>query len=112
MNLLDFVNLTTISIILMFVGTVGIVWLVKPLDKIIMLSILEGGFFVAVVSFKYLDVAFVVALLSPISIIIFLLALIKVNEVRAKNKKNIGNDSNFDDSDIFDDSNTDEIGGS
>ncbi|MDR2830286.1 MAG: DUF2108 domain-containing protein [Methanobrevibacter sp.] len=84
MNVLDFITLTNISIILMGSGALGIMFLVEPLDKIIMLSLLEGGLFGAVVSFKYLDVAFVIALLSPVSIFVFLLALIKINEIRSK----------------------------
>ena len=35
-----------------------------------------------IVSFKYLDVAFLTAVLDPLSIIVFLLALIKINNVR------------------------------
>lgn len=84
MNILDFITLTNISIVLMVVGAWGIMFLVEPLDKIIMLSLLEGGLFGAVVSFRYLDVAFVMALLSPVSIFVFLLALIKINEIRSK----------------------------
>jgi len=87
MNILDFITLTNISISLMVVGALGIMFLVKPLDKIIMLSLLEAGLFGAVVSFKYLDVAFIMALLSPISIIVFLLSLIKINEIRTKKEK-------------------------
>ncbi|MDR2873529.1 MAG: EhaD family protein [Methanobrevibacter sp.] len=91
MNFLDFINLTNISIFLMLIGALGIALMGKPLDKIIMLSVLEGGFFTAIVSFKYLDVAFIVTVLSPISIIVFLLALIKIKEIRDKkvNEKGI-----------------------
>ncbi|MDR1819973.1 MAG: EhaD family protein [Methanobrevibacter sp.] len=87
MNILDFITLTNVSISLMVIGALGIMFLVKPLDKIIMLSLLEAGLFGAVVSFKYLDVAFIMALLSPISIIVFLLSLIKINEIRSKKVK-------------------------
>jgi energy-converting hydrogenase A subunit D len=75
----------------MLIGALGIALMGKPLDKIIMLSVLEGGFFTAIVSFKYLDVAFIVTVLSPISIIVFLLALIKIKEIRDKkvNEKGI-----------------------
>ena len=65
--MLEFIDLTTISIALMIIGAIGVVLLKKPLDK---------------VSFKYLDVAFLTAVLDPLSIIVFLLALIKINEVR------------------------------
>ena len=80
--MLEFIDLTTISIALMIIGAIGVVLLKKPLDKVIMVSILEAGLFLAIVSFKYLDVAFLTAVLDPLSIIVFLLALIKINEVR------------------------------
>ena len=80
--MLEFINVTTISIALMIIGAIGVVLLKKPLDKVIMVSILEAGLFLAIVNFKYLDVAFLTAVLDPLSIIVFLLALIKINEVR------------------------------
>lgn len=82
--MLEIINISTISIVLMIVGAIGIVLLKKPLDKVIMVSILEAGFLLAVVAFKYLDVAFVMAILDPLSIIVFLLALIKINDGRLK----------------------------
>ena len=85
MDTLSFINLNTISLILMFIGAIGMIFLSKPLDKVIMLSMLEAGFLAAVVSFKYLDVAFIIAILGPISIFIILLSLIKINEIRQKN---------------------------
>lgn len=81
-QMLEFIDLTTISIALMIIGAIGVVLLKKPLDKVIMVSILEAGLFLAIVSFKYLDVAFLTAVLDPLSIIVFLIALIKINEVR------------------------------
>ena len=80
--MLEFINMTTISIALMIIGAIGVVLLKKPLDKVIMVSVLEAGLFLAIVIFKYLDVAFLTAVLDPLSIIVFLLALIKINEVR------------------------------
>ena len=80
--MLEFIDLTTISIALMVIGAIGVVLLKKPLDKVIMVSILEAGLVLAIVSFRYLDVAFLTAVLDPLSIIVFLLALIKINEVR------------------------------
>jgi energy-converting hydrogenase A subunit D len=88
MNPLDFINITTISIVLLIIGALGIILLVKPLDKIIMFVLMEGGFLLAIVSFKYLDVALVVALFGPISTVIFLLSMIKLNEIRQRNKNN------------------------
>ena len=51
--MLEFIDLTTISIALMIIGAIGVVLLKKPLDKVIMVSILEAGLFLAIVSFKY-----------------------------------------------------------
>jgi energy-converting hydrogenase A subunit D len=89
MNPLDFIDLTNISLLLMIIGALGIIFLSKPLDKVIMLSLLEAGFFGVVVVFKYLDVAFIIALLSPISIIIFLMSFIKINEIRSRKDTSI-----------------------
>ena len=91
--MLEFIDLTTISIALMIIGAIGVVLLKKPLDKVIMVSVLEAGLFLAIVSFRYLDVAFITAVLDPLSIIVFLLALIKINEVR---KSNLEDYSTFD----------------
>ena len=76
-----------IAIALMVIGAFGVIFMKKPLDKVIMVSILEAGLFLAIVSFKYLDVAFLTAVLDPLSIIVFLLALIKINEVRKSKLK-------------------------
>lgn len=82
MNPLDFINLTTISIAIMFISALGLIALVKPVDKIIMLSLLEGGFFLTLVSTKYLDVALVVAFFQLISTVIIIVAVIKINDIR------------------------------
>ena len=74
-----------ISIALMVIGAVGIILLKKPLDKVIMFSILDAGFVLAVVLFKYLDVALFAALIGPLSTVVFILAIVKINEIR-KNK--------------------------
>jgi energy-converting hydrogenase A subunit D len=71
-----------ISIALMVIGAFGIVLLKKPLDKVIMFSILDAGFVLAVVLFKYLDVAFFAALIGPLSTVVFILAIVKINEIR------------------------------
>lgn len=80
--MLEFINLTTISFALMAIGAIGVALLKKPLDKVIMLSVLEAGFFLAIVAFKYLDVALIVAILDPLSIVVFLLALMKIDKIR------------------------------
>ena len=88
MILLEFLSITLISIILMVIGALGIILLIKPLDKIIIFSVMEAGFFLAVVSFGYLDVALVIALFAPISVVTFLLSFIKINDIRKRNKNN------------------------
>ena len=53
-----------IAIALMLIGAFGVILLKKPLDKVIMFSIMDAGFLLIVVLFRYLDVAMFVAL-SP-----------------------------------------------
>lgn len=84
---LDFVNLTTISAALALIGTVGIIALPKPLDKVIMFALLQGGFVGMIVAAKYLDVAMAAAIFDPIATIILLIGIIKINEVRKKNQE-------------------------
>ena len=67
-----------IAIALMLIGAVGIILLKKPLDKVIMFSILDAGFLLSVVLFKYLDVALFVALSGPLSTLVFILAMVKI----------------------------------
>ena len=74
-----------ISIALMLIVAFGIIFLKKPLDKVIMFTILDAGFVLAVVLFKYLDVAMFAALADPLSTLVFILAIVKINEIR-KNK--------------------------
>lgn len=76
--------ISLVSIALMIIGTLGILLLAKPLDKVIMFSILDAGFLLAVVLFKYLDVAMFVALSAPLSTVIFLLSIVKINDIRKK----------------------------
>ena len=74
---------------LMLIGAFGVIFLKKPLDKVIMFSILDAGFVLAVVAFKYLDVAMFAALTDPLATLIFILAIVKINEIR-KNKVKSG----------------------
>lgn len=74
-----------IAMALMVIGAFGIIFLKKPLDKVIMFSILDAGFVLVVVAFKYLDVAMFAALVNPLSTLVFILAIVKINEIR-KNK--------------------------
>ena len=74
-----------IAIALMVIGAFGIIFLKKPLDKVIMFTILDAGFVLAVVLFKYLDVAMFAALAGPLSTLVFILSIVKIKEIR-KNK--------------------------
>ena len=74
-----------IAMALMVIGAFGIIFLKKPLDKVIMFSILDAGFVLVVVAFKYLDVAMFAALVDPLSTLVLILAIVKINEIR-KNK--------------------------
>ncbi len=75
---------TIIAIALMIIGSFGIIFLKKPFDKVIMFSILDAGFVLAVVLFKYLDVALFIALADPIATIVYLIAIVKIKEIRSK----------------------------
>jgi len=79
---MEFVSI--IAIALMVIGAFGIIFLKKPLDKIIMFSILDAGFVLVIVLFKYLDVAMFAALAGPLSTLVFILAIVKINEIRKK----------------------------
>ena len=57
-----------------------------------MFTILDAGFVLVIVLFKYLDVAMFAALADPLSTLIFILAIVKINEIR-KNKL-AGGDAN------------------
>ena len=74
-----------IAIALMIIGAFGIIFLKKPLDKVIMFTILDAGFILVVVLFKYLDVALFAALVDPLSTIVFILAIVKIYEIRKRN---------------------------
>ena len=84
---MEFVSI--IAIALMLIGSFGIILLKKPLDKVIMFSILDAGFVLALVLFKYLDVALFAALVGPLSTVVFILAIVKIKEIRQK-KLNCG----------------------
>lgn len=55
-----------IAIALILIGAFGVILLKKPLDKVIMFSIMDAGFLLVVVLFRYLDVAMFVALSDPL----------------------------------------------
>ena len=73
-----------IAIALMAIGAAGIILLKSPLDKVIMFSILDAGFLLSVVLFRYLDVALFVALSGPLSTLVFIMAIVKIKEIRTK----------------------------
>ena len=79
---MEFVSI--IAIALMVIGSFGIIFLKKPLDKVIMFTILDAGFVLAVVLFKYLDVAMFAALADPLATLVFILAIVKIKEIRQK----------------------------
>lgn len=87
MAILDFINISTVSAAVAFIGAAGIILLPKPIDKVIMFSLLQGGFIGMIVAAKYLDVAMAAALFDPISTVILLIAIIKINDVRRKKLK-------------------------
>ena len=68
-----------IAIALMLIGAFGVIFLKKPLDKVIMFSIMDAGFL-----FKYLDVAMFVALSDPLCTLIFIMAIVKIKEIRQR----------------------------
>ena len=73
-----------IAIALMLIGAFGVIFLKKPLDKVIMFSIMDAGFLLVVVFFKYLDVAMFVALSDPLCTLIFIMAIVKIKEIRQR----------------------------
>ena len=79
---MEFVSI--IAMALMLIGAFGIIFLKKPLDKVIMFSILDAGFVLVLVLFKYLDVAMFAALAGPLSTLVFILAIVKIKEIRQK----------------------------
>ncbi|MGL4670506.1 MAG: DUF2108 domain-containing protein [Methanobacteriaceae archaeon] len=94
MNPWDIIDINIIAAVLIIIGAFGLIWLVKPLDKVIMLNLMEVGFLLTVVSAKYLDVAFAIAIFTPISTMIILFAIIKINTIRKENSNTNLNDNN------------------
>ena len=78
------IEMLIIAIALMLIGALGVIFLKKPLDKVIMFSIMDLGFVLVIVLFKYLDVAMFAALVGPLSTLIFILSIVKINEIRKK----------------------------
>ena len=73
-----------IAIALMLIGAFGVILLKKPFDKVIMFSIMDAGFLLVVVLFRYLDVAMFVALSDPLCTLIFIMAIVKIKEIRQR----------------------------
>ncbi len=71
-----------IAMALMLIGSFGIIFLKKPLDKVIMFSILDAGFVLVIALFRYLDVAMFAALAGPLSTLVFILSIVKIKEIR------------------------------
>ncbi len=47
---LDLITLTTVSVGVLLIGAAGIILLKKPMDKVIMFALLQGGFIGLIVS--------------------------------------------------------------
>jgi energy-converting hydrogenase A subunit D len=80
--MLEWINLTTVSAAVLIIGTIGIIALPKPVDKVIMFALLQGGFIGIIVAAKYLDVAMAAAIFDPIATVIFLIAITKIMDIR------------------------------
>lgn len=80
--MLEWITLTTVSAAVLIIGTIGIIALPKPVDKVIMLSLLQGGFIGMIVSAKYMDVAMAAAIFDPIATVIFLIGITKIQDIR------------------------------
>ena len=86
-SILDLITITNVSAVVLIIGTLGVIALPKPIDKVIMLSILQGGLVGTIVAAKYLDVAMAAAIFDPIATVIFLIGIIKIDEIRKKKTK-------------------------
>jgi energy-converting hydrogenase A subunit D len=80
--MLEWINLTTVSAAVLLIGTIGIIALPKPVDKVIMFALLQGGFIGTIVAAKYLDVAMAAAIFDPIATVIFLIGITKIQDIR------------------------------
>ena len=95
MLITDFINLTYVSIAIIIIGSIGIIVLSKPIDKVIMFGLLQGGFVGMIAAAKYLDVAMAAAVFDPISTIILLIAIIKLDEIRKKKQQQKSQEEGF-----------------
>ncbi|MCE5214512.1 MAG: DUF2108 domain-containing protein [Methanobacterium sp.] len=93
--MLEFINITSVSAAILIIGSIGIIKLPKPIDKVIMLTKLQGGYVGMIVAGKYLDVAMGAALFDPIATVIFLIGIIKLDEVRKKKMKQKSQEETF-----------------
>jgi energy-converting hydrogenase A subunit D len=80
--MLEWINITTVSAAVLIIGTVGIIALTKPVDKVIMFTLLQGGFRGTIVAAKHLDVAMAAAIFDPIATVIFLIGITKIQDIR------------------------------
>lgn len=95
MPVLDFINISNVSAVVSIIGAIGIIALPKPIDKVIMFSLLEGGFIGMIAAAKYLDVAMAAALFDPISTVILLMGIIKLDEIRKKKQEKSQQEEGF-----------------
>ena len=87
MALLEFINITYVSAAVVIIGSVGIIALPKPIDKVIIFGLLQGGFIGMIAAARYLDVAMAAAIFDPISTVILLIGITKLDEIRKKKQK-------------------------
>ncbi len=87
MPVLEFINITYVSAAVILIGAAGIIALPKPIDKVIMFALLQGGFIGMIVAAKYLDLAMAAAIFDPIATVILLIGIIKLDEIRKKKQK-------------------------
>lgn len=87
MPVLEFINITYVSAAVIIIGAVGIIALPKPIDKVIMFALLQGGFIGMIVAAKYLDLAIAAAIFDPIATVILLIGIIKLDEIRKKKQQ-------------------------
>jgi energy-converting hydrogenase A subunit D len=56
-----------------------------------MICILQGGFIGTIVAAKYLDVAMAAAIFDPIATVVFLMGIVKIQDIRNERAKEENN---------------------
>ncbi|WP_423792897.1 DUF2108 domain-containing protein [Methanocaldococcus indicus] len=68
-------------------GGIGTILHTNPINKLIMLSLMETGIIGFIAYFYYLDVAILLTIVSPITNIIILVGYVKYLEINKEKKK-------------------------